>query len=251
MTDERIAEYLKALESEERAAATIEKYRRALLSFAAFLSGAAVTPEMIRLWKDDLRARNYVPSTINTYLAALNGFFHFCGWADCCARFLKIQRRLFRDSKQELTRGEYDRLVAAAEAAGDHGLALLMETICSTGIRASEVQYITVEAAKNGKTEITLKGKIRTILLPSKLYRKLLKFATQKKNRLRRDLSRQKRQSSVPLSNLVKDEKTVRPRGRRRGESLSAQSAPPVRDGILSRIQGYRQAGRRPRSFKH
>ena len=108
MTDERITEYLKALENEERAAATVEKYRRALLSFAAFLSGAAVTPEMIRLWKDDLRAKNYAPSTINTYLAALNGFFHFCGWADCCARFLKIQRRLFRDSRQELTRGAVD-----------------------------------------------------------------------------------------------------------------------------------------------
>ena len=181
MTDERIAEYLKALENEERAAATVEKYRRALLSFATFLSGAAVTPEMIRLWKDDLRENNYAPSTINTYLAALNGFFRFCGWADCCARFLKIQRRLFRDSRQELTRTEYKRLVAAAKAAGDHGLALLMETICSTGIRVSEVQYITVEAAKNGKTEIALKGKIRTILLPSKLCRKLLKFAARQK----------------------------------------------------------------------
>ena len=180
MTDERITEYLKALESEERAAATIEKYRRALLSFAAFLSGAAVTPEMIRLWKDDLRASNYAPSTINACLAALNGFFRFCGWTDCRARFLKIQRRLFRDSRQELTRGEYERLVAAAEATGDRALALLMETICSTGICVSEVQYITVEAAKNGKTEIALKGKIRTILLPSKLCRKLLKFATQK-----------------------------------------------------------------------
>lgn len=83
MTDKMVEAYLKALENEERAAATIEKYRRALLSFAAFLSGAAVTREMIRLWKDDLRARNYVPSTINTYLTALNGFFHFCGWADC------------------------------------------------------------------------------------------------------------------------------------------------------------------------
>ena len=181
MTDKMVEAYLKALENEERAAATIEKYRRALLSFAAFLSGAAVTREMIRLWKDDLRARNYAPSTINTYLAALNGFFHFCGWVDCCARFLKIQRRLFRDSRQELTRGEYERLVAAAEATGDRALALLMETICSTGIRVSEVQYITVEAAKSGKTEIALKGKIRTILLPSKLCRKLLKFATQKK----------------------------------------------------------------------
>ena len=99
MTDERITEYLKALENEERAAATIEKYRRALLSFAAFLCGAKVTSETIRLWKADLRASNYVPSTINTYLAALNGFFCFCGWADCRARFLKIQRRLFRDSR--------------------------------------------------------------------------------------------------------------------------------------------------------
>lgn len=130
------------------------------------MSGAAVTPEMIRLWKDDLREKNYAPSTINACLAALNGFFRFCGWTDCRARFLKIQRRLFRDSKQELTRAEYERLVAAAEAVGDRGLALLMETICSTGIRVSEVQYITVEAAKNGKTEIALKGKIRTILLP-------------------------------------------------------------------------------------
>ena len=204
MTDKMVEAYLKALGNEERAAATIEKYRRALQSFAAFLSGAAVTPEMIRLWKDYLRARNYVPSTINTYLAALNGFFRFCGWADCRARFLKIQRRLFRDSRQELTRGEYERLVAAAEATGDRGLALLMETICSpgirtaretgrarlalvlqticaTGIRVSEVQYITVEAAKNGKTEIALKGKIRTILLPSKLCRKLLKFAARQK----------------------------------------------------------------------
>ena len=181
MMNEQIEAYLKEILNEERAAATIEKYRRALLSFAAFLSGTAVTPETIKNWKDDLRERNYAPSTINTYLAALNGFFRFCGWSDCRARFLKIQRRLFRDSRQELTRGEYERLVAAAEATGDRGLALLMETICSTGIRVSEVQYITVEAAKNGKTEIALKGKIRTILLPSKLCRKLLKFATQQK----------------------------------------------------------------------
>lgn len=134
------------------------------MSFAAFLCGAKVTSETIRPWKDDLREKNYAPSTINACLAALNGFFCFCGWTDCRARFLKIQRRLFRDSRQELTRGEYERLVAAAEATGDRGLALLMETICSTGIRVSEVQYITVEAAKNGKTEIALKGKIRTIL---------------------------------------------------------------------------------------
>ena len=251
MTDERIAEYLKALENEERAAATIEKYRRALLSFAAFLCGAAVTPETIKNWKDDLREKNYAPSTINACLAALNGFFRFCGWTDCRARFLKIQRRLFRDSKQELTRAEYKRLVAAAEAAGDRGLALLMETICSTGIRVSEVQYITVEAAKNGKTEIALKGKIRTILLPSKLCRKLLKYAARQKTASGAIFRAKSDKALSPLSNLVEDEEAVRPRRRRRGESFPAQSAPPVRDGILPRIQGHRQAGRRPRSFKH
>ena len=109
------------------------------MSFAAFLCGAKVTSETIRPWKDDLREKNYAPSTINACLAALNGFFCFCGWTDCRARFLKIQRRLFRDSRQELTRGEYERLVAAAEATGDRGLALLMETICSTGIRVSQL----------------------------------------------------------------------------------------------------------------
>lgn len=181
MTDTNITAYLHHLEQEERAEATIEKYCRALRSFSAFLRHAAVTPGAIRDWKESLRARDYAPSTINAFLAALNGFASFCGWTDCHARFLKIQRRLFRDSRRELTRSEYSRLVSAAEAAGDTQLALIMETICSTGIRVSEVMYITVEAARSGRTEIALKGKIRTILLPSKLCRKLLRFAAQRK----------------------------------------------------------------------
>ena len=90
---------------------------------------------------------------------------------------LKVQRRLFRDAGRELTRQEYERLLAAARARGQERLALLMEAICATGIRVSEVRYITVEAAQRGRTEISLKGKIRTILLPGKLCRKLLKYA--------------------------------------------------------------------------
>lgn len=181
MTDAGIAAYLRHLEQDERAAATVEKYDRALSGFAGYLDGAAVTAETIKNWKAELCGQNYAPSTINVFLAALNGYFSFCGWTDCHARFLKIQRRLFRDSRQELTRGEYERLVQAAKNAGDAALALLMETICSTGIRVSEVQYITVEAAKEGKAEITLKGKIRTILLPTKLCRKLLRYAARQK----------------------------------------------------------------------
>lgn len=126
-----------------------------------------------------------------------------------------------------------------------------METICSTGIRVSEVQYITVEAAKNGKTEIALKGKIRTILLPSKLCRKLLKYAARQKTASGAIFRAKSDKALSPLSNLVEDEEAVRPRRRRRGESFPAQPPPPVRDGALSRIQGHRQVRRRPRSFKH
>ena len=131
------------------------------MSFAAFLCGAKVTSETIRPWKDDLREKNYAPSTINACLAALNGFFCFSGWTDCRARFLKIQRRLFRDSRQELTRGEYERLVAAAEATGDRGLALLMETICSTGIRVSQLLAGVSAAAAAVVLALFYTGKLR------------------------------------------------------------------------------------------
>lgn len=110
-------------------------------------------------------------------LVSLNRFFGFLGWNDCQVKTLRIQRRLFREDCKELTREEYQRLIAAAQSTGRERLMLLMETICSTGIRVSEVKYITVEALKLGKAEISLKGKIRTILLPNKLCRKLLKYA--------------------------------------------------------------------------
>ena len=114
-------------------------------------------------------------------LAALNRLFAFMGWTDCCAKYLKVQRRMFRESSRELTKEEYTRLVSSASHCGETKLALLMETICSTGIRVSEVKYITVEALKTGKAEIRLKGKIRTILIPIKLCRKLLKYAKKQK----------------------------------------------------------------------
>ena len=181
LTNEQILAFSTALFQAERSQATVEKYLRSVRDFFRYLDGRPVAKSVILDWKDSLRRRGYAPSTVNASLAALNYLLNFLGWSDCCTHYLKIQRRLFRDSKQELTRAEYKRLVAAAEAAGDRGLALLMETICSTGIRVSEVQYITVEAAKNGKTEIALKGKIRTILLPAKLCRKLLKYAARQK----------------------------------------------------------------------
>ena len=110
-----------------------------------------------------------------------HGLFRFLGWEGCRAKFIKVQRRAFRDPGRELTRAEYERLVSAARDRGRESLALLMETICATGIRVSEVAYITVEAAQSGKAEVNLKGKVRTILLQGKLGRKLLKFAKKQK----------------------------------------------------------------------
>ena len=137
--------------------------------------------EAVTGWKECLLAQGRAPATVNGALAALNGFFRFLGWEDCRVKFLKIQRRMFREQSRELTRADYDRLITAAQARGRDRLALLMETICATGIRVSEVKYITVEAAKAGRAEIALKGKIRVILIPNKLCRKLLKYA--KKNK--------------------------------------------------------------------
>ena len=114
-------------------------------------------------------------------LSALNSLLDFLGFGDCRVKFLKIQRRLFREEQRVLTRAEYERLLEAARSLGRERLALLMETICATGIRVSEVRYITVEAVQRGRAEITLKGKIRTILIPNKLCRKLLKYAKKQK----------------------------------------------------------------------
>ena len=173
--------YDRWLRQEERADATREKYLRSVRVFAAWLGGAAVTKDVVTEWKSQLVKRHQAPASINTALAALNGLFRFLGWEDCRAKFLKVQRRIFRAPERELTRAEYDRLLAAAQSSGDTRLALLMESLCATGIRVSEVQFLTVEAAQCGHAEIALKGKIRTILLPAKLCRKLLKYARKQK----------------------------------------------------------------------
>ena len=176
-----IQEYAVDLKAHERSAGTIEKYLRDVRAFALWLDGQEVTREMVVDWRAHLLEEGYQPATINSMLAAVNSFFRFVGWADCRVSFLKVQRRLFRESSRELCRSDYDRLLEAAHSLGRERLALLMETICATGIRVSEVQYITVEAAECGRTEISMKGKIRTILLPNKLCRKLLKYARHKK----------------------------------------------------------------------
>ena len=173
--------FARKLREDERSAGTRENYLRHIRAFAAWVQGRPVTKELAAEWKEHLVSSDYCPGTINTMLVSLNRFFGFLGWNDCQVKTLRIQRRLFREDCKELTREEYQRLIKAAQATGRERLMLLMETICSTGIRVSEVKYITVEALKLGKAEISLKGKIRTILLPNKLCRKLLKYAKKQK----------------------------------------------------------------------
>ncbi len=181
LTDRQIAAFQQHLKSEEREQSTIEKYLRDLRLFAAWLAGREVTAELVADWKHHLRTEGYNPETINSKLSALNKFFAFMQWPECRVKYLKIQRKLFRGREKELTKDEYLRLLETAETLGRCRLGLLIETICATGIRVSEVRYITVEAVRAGYADVALKGKVRTILLPGKLCRKLQKYARKQK----------------------------------------------------------------------
>ena len=181
LTQHQIQAYAHYLLAEEKSGATVEKYLRDIRSFACWLDGRDISKELTSEWKSHLVSQDYAPTTVNAMLSALNSLLDFLGFGDCRVKFLKVQRRMFRDDSRDLTRSDYNALTAAAKAQNKTRLALLMEAICATGIRVSEVQYITVEAARAGRAEVALKGKIRTILIPSKLCRKLLKYAKQQK----------------------------------------------------------------------
>ena len=181
ITSAALAAFAQHLQSRERSAGTIEKYLRDVEALEGWLDGEPVTRERAAAWRDSLLDQGRAPVTVNSMTAAANQFFAFQGWEDCKIKALRLQRKLFRDDRRELTREEYERLLTAAHSLGRERLALLLETICSTGIRVSEVKYITVEAARAGKAEIALKGKLRTILLPGKLCRKLKKYARAQK----------------------------------------------------------------------
>ena len=182
ITGKQLTGFERHLRLEEREPGTIEKYLRDIRAFAVWLEGKPLDKEAAVAWKEHLLASGYAPSTINSMLVALNRFFRFQRRDELRVKTIRVQRRIFRSRDRELTKEEYVRLLETAHALGRERLALLMETICATGIRVSEVKYITVEAAQAGRAEIALKGKIRTILLPGRLRRKLLKYAKKQKN---------------------------------------------------------------------
>ena len=176
ITFELLQQFADYLKNEERESSTISKYLNNVQAFANWLQEREVTKENLTAYKEHLIMKKYNPKTINGILSAINKFLVVAGWGDIKVKYLRIQRQLFRSSGRELTKAEYMRLLNKAQELGKERLGLLMQTICGTGIRVSELKYITVEAVKTGKAEISLKGKIRTILLTGKLCKKLLKY---------------------------------------------------------------------------
>lgn len=176
-----LKEFEKYLICDEREPATVQKYVRDTEQFLLWLDGQELTKEQIIAWKEMLTKRQYAPVTVNGKLAAINKLCLFLEKPECRVKYLKLQHRMFRNTERELTKEEYIRLLETAQGLGKERLALLIESICATGIRVSEVKYLTVEAVERGCAEISLKGKIRTILIPGKLRRKLLKYTKKQK----------------------------------------------------------------------
>ena len=181
LTEQAFDQFEDYLRHDEREESTIEAYLRSLTRFAEWADGRSVTKELAMEWKTALAESGYRPISVNAMLAAVNKFFICMGREDCKVKYLKLQRQMFRKSEKDLSKEEYQRLVQAAHEKGDLRMELILETICATGIRVGELKYITLETVRAGVAEIALKGKIRTILLPHRLCRKLQKYAKQQK----------------------------------------------------------------------
>lgn len=179
LTSKAVQSFKKYLREEEKSANTIEKYLRDVRAFAEYLGGAEVTKEAVIAYKSKLLAESYAVRSINSMLASLNGLFSFLGWTDCRVKSIKLQRQIYCPEEKELTKAEYMRLVNTAKQKGNERLNLILQTICGTGIRVSELQYITVEAVKRGEAVVSLKGKTRSVFIVKELRKKLLRYAAE------------------------------------------------------------------------
>lgn len=179
--NESLRAYMVHLQQEERSPGTIAAYLRHVRAFARWLAGKPVDKIVLCDWRAHLLAQGYAPVSINAMLAALHSYFRHCGRDDLRVHYLRVQRRIFRDDSRNLRRSDYQKLLHTARVRGQRRLALVIETIGATGIRVSELSAITVEAVKQRRADIHLKGKIRTILIPDKLCRKLVAYARTQK----------------------------------------------------------------------
>ena len=175
ITKSMIGDFENYLRSDEKSENTIEKYLRDLQTFTIFANAREVSKTVVMEFKASL-VENYEVTSANSMIAAINAFLRFIGWVDCCIKQLKIQKKAFCSEEKELTKAEYVRLVNAAKAEGNERLNLILQTICGTGIRVSELQFITVEAVRKGETIVSCKNKTRTVFIVRELQKKLLKY---------------------------------------------------------------------------
>ena len=178
ITAKTVAEFKEHLILEERSTATIEKYIRDVKAFSVYTQGGAVTKEIVIAYKKHLQ-KNYAVRSVNSMLASINSLFAFLNWFDLRVKSLKLQQQVFCSEEKELTKAEYKRLCQAAKQKKNERLNLIIQTICATGIRVSELQYITVEAVKCGEAVVNCKAKTRSVFIVKELKQKLLRYAAE------------------------------------------------------------------------
>lgn len=184
ITNELIKNFEIYLYEEERSENTIEKYLRDVKTFSAYAGNRELQKSDILAYKKHL-CEKYMPASVNSILSSLNTLFAFTNWHDLVVKRLKIQKRIFADKSKELSKPEYERLLTAAKNKKNDRLYYLMQTIASTGLRVSEIKYITCDAVKTGQAIINCKGKIRQIFLSKMLCKMLKSYIKSKKNKIR------------------------------------------------------------------
>ena len=180
ITQKLIEEFKIFLVSEEKSYATVEKYIRDICAFSEWICGRNVDKTAVLEYKAYL-VENYKPASVNSVLSSLNSFFTYNEWYDCKVKSLKIQKQIFASKDKELTKAEYERLLDAAKSKKNERLYLLMQTICSTGIRVSELRFVTVSAVNTSVANINCKGKLRQVFLPKALCKVLTRYIREQK----------------------------------------------------------------------
>lgn len=177
ITKNLIEKFKQYLIEEEKASATLEKYMRDITAFFVWLAGSDVDKIAVLGYKEHLINSNYAPASVNSILSSLNSFFEFNEWHGLKVKMLKIQKQIFAERNKELTKAEYERLLDAAKQKKNERLYYLMQTICASGIRVSELSAITIEAVKARRANINCKGKMRVVILPKELCKMLTEYA--------------------------------------------------------------------------
>ncbi len=180
ITDDMIKEFKTFLIAEEKSKATTDKYIRDVKAFAEYSKGKIIDKEVMLEYKN-LLIEQYAPVSVNSMLSSINSFFLFKGWNNLKVKFVKIQKQIFINQEKELTKKEYEMLIDTAKKKKNRKLFFLMQTICSTGIRVSELKCITVEAVERGQATINCKGKLRVVILPVMLCKMLKNFIKKEK----------------------------------------------------------------------